>query len=314
MKLYEFDNYFPNEECCKKEFKRVREEKGITCKCGCTKYYWISTIEMYQCAKCRRRQSLRANTVMHASKLPFRYWFIAMHLLTATKLSFSALELQRQIGHKRYQPIWELMHKLRTVMGKRDDEYKTEGKVEFDEGFFTTERPSELKNKNLKRGAGSERKKKVAVMAGTEDPLVPKKGKKSTKVNYIKMKVVENTLSTTLDAIAETHIDSNSTIISDAHKSHSNFKNLFNEHQSQVIKPEDVVNILPWVHIAMSNAKSLLLATHRSVKSEYLQNYLSEFCYKFNRRYFKEDLFHRLINVSAIYQSDFEHRTYRQAA
>jgi hypothetical protein len=38
---------------------------------------------------------LRANTVMHGSKLAFRYWFIAIHLLTSTRKSFSASELQR---------------------------------------------------------------------------------------------------------------------------------------------------------------------------------------------------------------------------
>ena len=67
---------------------------------------------------------------MHGSKLPFRYWFIAMHLLTATKKSISAAELQRQLGHKRYQPVWELMHKLRSVMGKRDDKYTLKGCIE----------------------------------------------------------------------------------------------------------------------------------------------------------------------------------------
>src|SRR5690606_2540333 len=38
------------------------------------------------------------------------------HLLTATKGSFSAAELQRQLGHKRYQPIREMVNKLRDVM------------------------------------------------------------------------------------------------------------------------------------------------------------------------------------------------------
>ena len=52
-----------------------------------------------------KRQSLRANTVMHGSQLPFRYWFIAIHLLTSTKKNFSVAELQRQFGHKRYEPI-----------------------------------------------------------------------------------------------------------------------------------------------------------------------------------------------------------------
>ena len=41
------------------------------------------------------------------------------------------------MGHKRYQPIWEMMHKLRSVMGLRDGKYTLNGIVELDEGFFT---------------------------------------------------------------------------------------------------------------------------------------------------------------------------------
>lgn len=53
--------------------------------------------------------------------------------MTATKKTFSALEMQRQLGHKRYQPIWEMMHKLRSVTGIRDDRYKLQDTVELDE-------------------------------------------------------------------------------------------------------------------------------------------------------------------------------------
>lgn len=120
---------------------------------------------MFKCKKCGYRQSLRANTVMHGSKLPFKYWFIAMHLLTATKHSFSALKLQRQLGHKRYQPVWEMIHKLRSIMGMRDGKYTLKGDIEIDEGFFTTEIPSEEKDEPLKRGAGSQAKTKVLVIA-----------------------------------------------------------------------------------------------------------------------------------------------------
>jgi len=45
-----------------------------------------------------------------------------------------------------------------------------------------------------------------------------------------------------------------------------------------------------------------------------LQEYLNEFCYKFNRRYFGEDLFDRLVMIAASYRTNFEHRTYRKAA
>lgn len=30
------------------------------------------------------------------------------------------VELRRQSGHKRYEPVWLMMHKLRDVMGQRD--------------------------------------------------------------------------------------------------------------------------------------------------------------------------------------------------
>ncbi|OAV64164.1 hypothetical protein Barb4_04372 [Bacteroidales bacterium Barb4] len=55
---------------------------------------------------------------MHGSNLPFRYWFIAIHLLTGIGKSFSALELQRQLGHKRYEPIWYMLHKLGQINGQ----------------------------------------------------------------------------------------------------------------------------------------------------------------------------------------------------
>jgi hypothetical protein len=103
---------------------------------------------------------------MENSKLPFRYWFVTMHLLTATKNTFSALELQRQLGHKRYQPVWEMLHKLRSVMGKRDGKYTLKGNVEIDEGFFSTEVKEEEKDDAPKRGAGSQSKTKVLVWGG----------------------------------------------------------------------------------------------------------------------------------------------------
>jgi hypothetical protein len=98
--------------------------------------------------------------MMHGSQLPFRYWFVAIGLLTSTKKSFSASELQRQSGHKNYDPIWAMLHKLRQVMGNRDERYSLKGIVELDEGYFSTERPEEEKNKPVKRGRGSRKRVK----------------------------------------------------------------------------------------------------------------------------------------------------------
>ena len=311
MKLFEFEKHFPDEESCRERFRQQRIREGVVCpNCGCVHHYWKSDKQMFQCKECGCRQSLRSHTVMHGSKLPFRYWFVAMHLLTATKHSFSAAEIQRQLGHRRYQPIWELVHKLRSIMGKRDDKYTLRGNIEIDEGFFTTEIPADEKEQPLKRGAGSQAKTKVLVIAESTEVENPKKGRKPKSVGHIKMVVIPDQKASTIDAIASQVIDPASCLVSDDTKSHVHFKDMFTEHKSLVVDPKDIGKVLPWVHIAISNAKTLFADLYHGVKREFLQEYLNEFCYKFNRRYFGGDLFDRLLMIGASYRSDFEHRTY----
>lgn len=316
MKLFDFNKYFPDEVSCRRAFKEMRDKEGVTCQhCGSHDVVWLESKQQYQCKHCRHRTTLRSGTVMHGSKLPFMYWFIAMHLLTATKKSISAAELQRQLGHKRYQPIWELLHKLRSVMGKRDDRYTLKGCVELDGGFFSTETPNDKKNEKLKAGVGSQRKSKVMVIAeSTPAEKAPKKGQKPKVVGHIKMIVIPDEKAKTIDAVAEKIITKESFLTTDSHKSYIHFKDMFTEHQSQVVDPKDIGKVLPWVHIAIANAKTLFADMYHGIKPEFLQEYLNEFCYKFNRRYFGENLFDRLVMIAVSYRSGFEHRIYRKAA
>ncbi|WP_301916214.1 IS1595 family transposase [Phocaeicola coprophilus] len=106
----------------------------------------------------------------------------------STKKSFSTEEIRRQLGHKRYQPVWEMVCKLRDVMGKRDAQYSLDGQVELDDGFFTTERPEEEKDTPLKRGRGSHKKSKMVVMVeSAPSQRHPRKGKPSKVVGHLKM-------------------------------------------------------------------------------------------------------------------------------
>jgi hypothetical protein len=59
-----------------------------------------------------------------------------MMMLTSTKKSYSALEIQRLLGHRYYEPIWYMLHKIRYAMGKRDDKYTLFNELELDEVFF----------------------------------------------------------------------------------------------------------------------------------------------------------------------------------
>lgn len=309
MNLIDFITEFPDEESCKARWKEYREKVGVVCpKCGSKEHYWKSDKESYECKKCKYRQSLRANTVMHGSQLPFRYWFIAMHLLTSTKKSFSAKELQRQLGHNNYNPIWALLHKLRLAMGKRDARHQLKGVVELDEGFFSTEIKEEEKDEKIKRGRGSQKKTKVLVMAESK-PVDKQKNKydKPRKVGHIKMFTIDNLKAETMDPLVLDNIDKESTLDTDHSTSYTNFDKLVKDHRPKVIPKDQVGKLLPWVHIAISNAKRLFLDIFHDLKPEYLQSYLNEFCYKFNRRYFGDNLFNRLLVAGVSYKNEFRY-------
>jgi len=138
MNLLNFISQFPDEASCKAKWKEYRDRHGVVCpKCGSNSHYWKQDKESYECKRCKYRQSLRSHTVMHGSQLPFRYWLITMKLLTSTKKSFSASELQRQLGHCTYHPVWAMLHKLRMAIGKRDELYTLSDVIELDEDFFS---------------------------------------------------------------------------------------------------------------------------------------------------------------------------------
>lgn len=307
MNLLNFIELFPDEDSCKLKYKEVRDSVGVTCSdCKCTDHYWKKDKWQYECKKCGKRTTLRSGTAMHGSRLPFRHWFIAMHLLTSTKKSFSALELQRQLGHNRYEPVWSMLHKLREVMGRRDGEYELSGVIELDDGFFSTIKPEGEKGKQLKRGRGSQKKSKVLVMVES----VPVEGEitrngKQRKVGHIKMVVIEDLKASTITPIVEESLSKHTVINSDNSTSYVKLKDLEMEHIPEIIPKDKVNEMLPWVHIAISNAKRLLLDIHHDVEPQYLQSYLNEFCYKYNRRYFGDKLFDRLLIASVSYRNEF---------
>ena len=199
-------------------------------------------------------------------------------------------------------------------MGQSEVLHELDGIVELDEGYFSTEVPEGQKDEPLKRGRGSQRKTKVLVMAETKFPSVEevvkarKRGQcKPTKVGRIKMIIIDNLKADTIDPIASQSISPESTVVTDDSSSYTNFHKMFKVHQSQVVPKEQIGKVLPWVHIAISNAKRTILDIFHDVKPEYLQSYLNEFCYKFNRRYFRETLFENMLTTAIKYKNYFRY-------
>lgn len=298
MNIVGFAELFPNEESCKEHLKESREKEGIVCKnCEGTHHYWLKNKWMWQCSVCNFRTSLRSGTILESSKLPIRKWFLAMAFMSYSKKGISAKELQRQLSHLYYEPIWLMMHKLRASMGQRDSRYNLEGMLEFDEGHFEKATTKEDKQ-NLKRGKGSQRQQNVAVMAEStplEDPVT---GKKSKHVRYFKMRVLDSYKTEDIDQMVKESASKESVIFSDKSNTYLNMADYVEVHVVEKSTSETTNSTLKWVHIAIANAKRTLLGIYHRINGEYLQAYLDEFCYKLNRRYFGENLFDRLLIAS----------------
>ena len=115
--LREFQRQFATEEACQQYLAASRWPEGFRCpRCGHRRAYPMLTHHRWRCVDCRYQVSLTAGTVLHNTKLPLTVWFWATYLLTTDTRGISALLLQRQLGLRRYETAWMLLHKLRRAM------------------------------------------------------------------------------------------------------------------------------------------------------------------------------------------------------
>jgi len=276
----------------------MREKEGVICKkCKRDHHYWLKAKEQWQCAECSFRTTLRSGTVMEYSKMSFTAWYMAMALMTFSKKGISAKEVQRQLGRRYYHCVWNLMHKIRSAMGNRDDKYMLKDMIEFDEAYFTTTAP---KGTKLKRGKGSQKQVNTAVMAESTPLENIKTQKTDSACRYFKMKALADHSSEKVNETIEKWIDNRSIVFSDKSKSYLDISSIIETHIMEKSSNELTNSTLKWVHLTIRNAKADFSSTYHKIKAVYLQKYLDEFCYKLNRRYFGTKVFDRLVLAVAM--------------
>jgi len=295
MNLFSFTAHFGTEEDCRMHFKEQRDKEGVVCKrCGSHSHYWLVGKWSYECKSCHFRTSLRSGTIMESSKLPFLIWYKTMFLMSCTKKGFSTHEIQRQLGLKRYEPVWAMVHKIRKAMGKRDSRYTLEDMIELDEGYFSVA-SKEIEAGQGIRGRGAQGKQNVAVMAESTPLENTDTGKQERHVRYFKAKVLESHQSGEISDLVSECMAEDSIVFTDKSTSYVDISSLVELHITEKSDAKTTKETLKWVHIAISNAKRTLLGNYHKIKRKYLQLYLNEFIYKLNRRYFGDKLFDRVI-------------------
>ena len=131
--LREFQHQFATEEACQEYLAMCRWPDGFVCpRCGHPRAYAVAKRRTWQCASCRHQVSLTSGTILHRTRTPLTVWFWAAYLMTTDKRGVSALLIQRQLGLKRYETAWMMLHKLRRAMVNTERD-PLNGEVEIDD-------------------------------------------------------------------------------------------------------------------------------------------------------------------------------------
>jgi hypothetical protein len=137
--LLDFQRLFPDEEACAAYLEDTRWPEGFVCPtCGVVDdpYRFKRRPTVLRCRSCHSETSLAAGTVMHRTRTPLQVWFWGAYLLTSQTPGVSALQFQRQLGIKRYETAFQMLHKLRAGMVRPErDRIGAQWPVEVDETY-----------------------------------------------------------------------------------------------------------------------------------------------------------------------------------
>ena len=274
--VFDFNKLYSKEEDCVQAIQKVRWPSGFICPhCSHDDGYRLRGRRVIECAVCNHQTYITAGTIFHRSKVPLLKWFWAMFLIAQDKGGVSALRLAKQVNVN-LKTAWRMLHKLRRSMSRRDKKVThLAGLIELDEAYF----------------GGKHRKIQVLVAVERE----PKKAG-----NLVMKKIFGKMASEPeIKRVVKVHVDNESQqyFVTDCAAAHNTLKKMGHTLESHLSTPESAARHLPLVHMAISLAKTFVLGTFHGVSRKYLQNYLDEFCYRFNRRLKESELLQSLIRA-----------------
>jgi transposase-like protein len=218
--------------------------------------------------------SLTAGTVLHNTKTPLALWFWAAYLMTTDKRGVSALYLQRQLGLRRYETAWLMLHKLRRAMVNAGRE-PLRGEVELDDTWVGGTQAGIRGSRQLKG------RKAALVLVAVE--------KRGTASGRARMGMIPDFKATTITTFLTQNVAPGATIYTDGLKtfaglSQAGFRHVQRTQPSRSELRRGAKSVVPLADRAIGNLQQWLLGTHHGVSRAHLQVYLDEFVFRHNRR------------------------------
>jgi transposase-like protein len=286
--LREFTRRFRTEADCEEFLFRVRYPAGFACpKCGVERSWSLDGRRLVECAS-GHKVSLTAGTVLHGTRQDLLTWFYAVFFISTLTPGISALQFQRQLGVKRYETAFQMLHKVRSTLVAPGREL-LHREVEVDETFVGGKDPDQ-------DGRGGD---KVLVVGGVE--VIPftelKSGKVRKRSGRIRLRVVADASANSLAGFVEQEVEPGAIVQTDGWDGYRRLQRSGYHHQRMVQgKGRLAKPVLPHIHRVFSNLKAWLHGTHHGrIEQKYLQAYLNEYTFRFNRRFWPGPAFLRAL-------------------
>ena len=272
----DFNREFPTDDACLSHIAEERFPGGVTTceKCGVERrHYRVSGRTAYACDHCGNHIYPLVGTIFEKTTTSLRLWFYAMYLMGSTRCGISVKQIQRETGVT-YKTAWRMFRQIRTLMS---EDLQVEGAtVEVDETYIGGVR---------KYGTGRPMrgdKKKTPVVG-----IVERRGR-------VVAKATADVRQKTLHGLIREYVFPESTIYTDELKGYTGVRYLKKDgeplgYAHRRIHHSSKVYVVGDIHTNSvegfwSLIKRGIGGTYHAVSQKYLQNYLDEYSFRYNRR------------------------------
>src|SRR6266545_4282762 len=297
--LFEFAREFPDDEACLRWLWRERfapdGEHAHCARCDTERvfkrYATAQKRPCWFCQTCGYRIHPMRGTIFERSSTSLQLWFYAMYLMASTRCGISAKQLERELG-VHYKTAWRMFNRIRNQLMLQDD-VQLSGEVEADETFVggkprqsDRRRRDQLAGSDLSRGRMQAWDKKAVVFGAVE-----RKGR-------LRAEVVPNSRGRTLDVKAREFIVPKSILFTDDYTA---YRKIGKGYHHRRINHSARVYVDGNVHTQTIEGffglfKNGVRGVYHSVSQKWLQGYVNEYVWRYNRRDTGRSMFHELLS------------------
>lgn len=281
-----FTEYFKTDEICREYLAELKWSDGFVCpRCGHTHYVKREN-QRRMCQKCKTTDSPTSGTLLHNLRFGLRKAFMIIFEMSTSSKGLSALQLSKRYSIA-YNTALIFTRKIRKAM-KSSNEYPLKGLVNVDEFVIGS------KEKAKQGRSGDSVKSKVIIGVELTDKDSKKKLKNGQTRKGIKrayFQIIEDYSSESFQSFFTEKISKEAHVTTDKWKGYLPLKDEYIIEQKE---SDDGMNF-PELHIVIHQVKTWIRTIFSGVSKEYIQSYLDEFSFRFNRSIFKETIFHKLV-------------------